>query len=78
MQQMEIKEVTMFEVQGKSFYTREDALKFIAQEKQVKVMVYVEEGNTLGMLNEMLKQGITNKNKIRSLIKEIKDIRGDL
>jgi len=78
MQQMEIKEVTMFEVQGKSFYTREDALKFIAQEKQVKVMAYVEEGNTLGMLNEMLKQGITNKNKIRSLIKEIEDIRGDL
>jgi len=78
MQQMQVKEVQRFEVNGELFQTREEALKYIAQRKRDKVMYFVKDGNVLETLNQMVKQGITNKNKIQSLIKDIEKELGNI
>ena len=68
---MQIKEVSKFEVNGTTFNTREEALKYIAHSKEEKVMNHARNGNVLEMLSEMINQGITNKNKILNLIKKL-------
>ena len=75
---MQVKEVQRFEANGMTFNTREEALKYIAHSKEEKVMNYARSGNVLAMLNEMIKQGITNKNKMQNLIKKIESEQNDL
>jgi hypothetical protein len=78
MKDLQIKEIKMFEVHGKSFYTREDALRYVAHSKEEQVLVHVRNRNVLGVLREMIKQGITNKNRMLNLIKKVELEQNDL
>jgi len=65
----EIKELKVFEIEGKQFRTLEEAKKYKALMKNEKILKLAEKNDTVKLLEEMITQGITNKGRILNLIK---------
>ena len=69
----QIKKVEMFECKGQLFRSEEEAKKHLNKLKMDKIVSHAKLKKVIPLLEEMVTQNLTNKNKINSLIKHLRE-----